>query len=213
MVIIAFGKPGAGKGTRVSELLQTRGDFSPLSVGNLLREVRKNPTDDLGKALAKYMDAGELVPDDIINKIVIGAIKQSQKHVILDGFPRTIGQATAMLSEGVIPDLIVEFYVEDEVVLQRAKVRIACSECGETYTTDGFKQPRNEGVCDLCGGALVRRKDDEESIVRNRLTVYKEQTQPVLDIFREHGLNITKILNHDRSAAAEFTRAVEKAMR
>ena len=203
-VIVLFGKPGAGKGTRLSEFLEGREEqFEILSVGNLLRKARKEQT-ELGKKAAVYMDSGELVPDEIINKIVIEAIKEAEKTVITDGFPRTLGQAQAMLEAGVKPDMVVEFYVDDAIVLQRSKIRIVCEKCGESYTTDNFKPPKTEGICDKCGGKLSKRKDDEESIVKNRLEVYQSETYPVLDVFAKANVEIHTIQNEGKEASKKF---------
>lgn len=206
-LIVSFGKPGAGKGTRVSEFLQGREEYETLSVGNLLRKARQDQT-ELGKKAAYYMDSGLLVPDDIINEIVIEGIKHAEKHVITDGFPRTIGQAKAMLEAGIYPNVVVEFYVDDEVVLQRSRDRIVCEKCGEPYTTNEFKRPKQDGICDRCGGMLVRRKDDNEEVVKNRLEVYQSETYPVLDMFAEKGVLITRILNNEKSALKEFENVI-----
>ena len=133
-VIVLFGKPGAGKGTRLSEFLEGREEqFEVLSVGNLLRKARKEQT-ELGKKASYYMDAGLLVPDDIINAIVIEGLKSAKKTIFTDGFPRTVAQAEAMLQAGIRPAVVVEFWVTDEVVVERSHNRIVCESCGEPYT-------------------------------------------------------------------------------
>lgn len=202
--IILFGKPGAGKGTRLSEFLEGREEqFEVVSVGNLLRKAVKEQT-ILGKRAKIYMDSGRLVPDKIINEIVIEGIKQATKTVFIDGFPRTVGQAKAMVEAGVYPDMVIELYVDDEVVIQRAKDRIVCRDCGEPYTTNEFKHPKHEGVCDKCQGELICRKDDEEQVVRNRLKVYQNETYPVLKFLRDKNINISTINNNNSNAAKEF---------
>ena len=205
-VIVLFGKPGAGKGTRLSEFLEGREEnYYVLSVGNLLRKARKEQT-ELGRQASKYMDAGELVPDEIINAIVLEGIKKEQKPVITDGFPRTVAQAEAMMNAGIIPEVVIEFCVDDEVVLQRARDRIVCEGCGEPYTTNDFKPPKEEGVCDKCGAKLIKRKDDEEETVRNRLEVYERETYPVLEVFVSANVKICSIDNASPdSAKKEFT--------
>lgn len=203
-IIVLFGKPGAGKGTQLSEFLEGREErFEVLSVGNLLRSARKNKT-ELGQKASVYMDSGQLVPDEIINAIVIEGIKKSEKTVIIDGFPRTVGQAEAMLNASVYPDKVIEFYVDDDVVLQRAKDRIVCEKCGEPYTTNNFKRPKVEGVCDKCGGALLRRKDDDEDVVRNRLEVYQSETYPVLNVLEKANVKIYTIDNTSSEASKKF---------
>ena len=195
-VIVLFGKPGAGKGTRLEEFLATtERKYKILSVGNLLRQAQADKT-ELGEKAAEYMNSGRLVPDDIINGIVIDGIKNSVEPIISDGFPRTVGQAQAMLEAGIIP-VVINFHVEDDVVVQRAKDRIVCEnkKCGETYTTNSFKPPVVEGICDKCGSRLVRRHDDLPEVVKNRLSVYHSETLPLLEVFRDYGVRIHKIDN------------------
>jgi len=208
-VIVLFGKPGAGKGTLLSKFLEGREErFEVLSVGNLLRRARKEQT-EIGKKAAVYMDSGKLVPNEIINKIVIEGIKAAKKTVITDGFPRTVPQAQAMLDAGVYPDRVIEVYVDDEVVIQRAKDRIVCEGCGEPYTTNDFNPPKVEGICDKCGCKLSKRKDDEESVVRKRLQVYQAETHPVLQILRDENIKIFTIDNSRGGAKQEFEEAFE----
>lgn len=203
-IIVLFGKPGAGKGTQLSEFLEGREErFEVLSVGNLLRSARKNKT-ELGQKASTYMDSGQLVPDEIINAIVIEGIKNSEKTVIIDGFPRTVGQAEAMLNAGVYPDKVIEFYVDDEIVLQRAKDRIVCEKCDEPYTTNNFKRPKIEGKCDKCDGNLVKRKDDAEDVVKKRLEVYQKETYPVLAILEKANIKIYTIDNTTIEAGQKF---------
>ena len=203
-VIVLFGKPGAGKGTRLSEFLEGREEnYYVLSVGNLLRKARKEQT-ELGKQASKYMDAGELVPDEIINAIVLEGIKKEQKPVITDGFPRTVAQAEAMLEAGIMPDMVIEFCVDDEVVIQRARDRIVCEACGEPYTTNDFKPPKEEGVCDKCGARLIKRKDDQEETVRNRLVVYEQETYPVLEVLANANVKICSINNASPDSREKF---------
>lgn len=208
-VIVLFGKPGAGKGTLLSKFLKGREErFEVLSVGNLLRRARKEQT-ELGKKAGVYMDAGQLVPNEIINEIVIQGIKAAQKPVITDGFPRTVLQAQAMLDAGVYPDRVIEVYVDDEVVIQRAKDRIVCERCGEPYTANDFNPPKVEGICDKCGSKLSKRKDDEESVVKKRLQVYQEETHPVLQILKDENVKIFTIDNSCGGANQEFEKAFE----
>lgn len=203
-IVILFGKPGAGKGTRLSGFLEGRDDsFQVLSVGNLLRKARKEQT-ELGKMAEVYMNKGVLVPDEIINKLVIDEIKQSSKHLFLDGYPRTILQAEALLNSGVLPDIVVDFYVDDSVVIQRAKDRIVCVSCGEPFTINDFKPPKVAGVCDKCGNTLTRRADDDEEVVKNRLKVYREETYPVLNFLIDNGIKTHTISTSGDLATKEF---------
>lgn len=205
-VIILFGKPGAGKGTRLGEFLKGKEDlFEVLSVGNLLRKALKEQT-ELGKKAESYMNSGGLVPDAIINAIVVDAIRNADKPIITDGYPRTVGQATAMLEAGIIPYNVIELYVDDEVVLERAKARIVCSNCGEPYTTNDFKPPKTQGICDKCGSALIRRKDDEENVVKERLKVYLEQTYPVVKFLYDNGIEINTINNSSPDSREKFAK-------
>lgn len=201
-VIVLFGKPGAGKGTRLSEFLKGREEqFEVLSVGNLLRKARKDQT-ELGKKASYYMDAGLLVPDDIINAIVIEGLKSANKPIFTDGFPRTVAQAEAMLHAGIRPALVVEFFVDDDVVVERSHNRIVCESCGEPYTLNNFKPAKVEGICDKCGGKLVRRADDEETVVRNRLAVYQTETYPVLEVLKSANVSVATIDNSNPETAS-----------
>ena len=204
-ITVLFGKPGAGKGTRLSEFLEGKEEsYEKISVGDLLRKARKEQT-ELGKKAESYMNSGGLVPDEIVNQIVIDGIKSATKNVFLDGFPRTIGQAQAMIDAGIIPNKVVNFDVDDELVLFRARTRLVCESCGDTFTTHDFRPPKVEGICDTCGGNLGRRKDDEEEVVKNRLKVYNSETYPVLDFFKNHGVEIFAIDNsHPPSARKHF---------
>ena len=206
VIIILLGKPGVGKGTRLGKFLEEKeGVFEVLSVGNLLRKAIKEQT-ELGKQAESYMDSGALVPDEIINDIVIDAMRKANKPIITDGFPRTVGQATAMLEAGILPRNVIELYVDDEVVIQRAKDRIVCGNCGEPYTTNDFKPPRTQGVCDKCGGALVRRTDDKKEVVEERLRVYQERTYPVVKFLYENGVQIDTIDNSSPDAGEKFAK-------
>ena len=196
-VIVLFGKPGAGKGTRLSEFLKGREDlYEAISVGNLLRKAR-NEQSELGKEAEFYMNSGQLVPDEIINKIVIAGIKSATKNVFLDGYPRTVGQAKSMIEAGIIPNKVINFDVDDELVFFRAKTRIVCEKCGETYTTHDFKPPKIEGICDICCSKLVKRKDDQEDVVKSRIKTYNSETYPVLEFLQSHGIQIFTIDNSD----------------
>lgn len=192
-VFVLFGKPGAGKGTRLSEFLKGReSEYEVLSVGNLLRKARKEQT-ELGKKAESYMDAGKLVPDEIINAIIIEGIKNAEKAIFTDGYPRTLGQAQAMLENGVYPAKVINFDVADEIVIERAKDRLVCSQCGEPYTISNFKLPKKQGYCDKCDVELIRRKDDDEEVVKTRLQVYRSETEPILKYFAENNVKVYTI--------------------
>ena len=194
-----FGPPGAGKGTQW-ELYEATSSISynNLSVGNILRKNVAAGT-PLGQAAQAYMASGALVPDDIINDLIIDEIKNSSEPVVLDGFPRTVIQAQAMLDAGITP-VVIYFHVDDEIILRRAENRLVCFKCGSTYTRDDFNPPRVEGICDNCGSELGRRSDDDPEIVKHRLEVYRNETLPVLDVFKNHNVKVFEI---DSSRSAE----------
>ena len=205
-VIVLFGKPGAGKGTRLAEFLKGKENFfEVLSVGNLLRKALKEQT-ELGKKAESYMNEGTLVPDEIINALAIDAMRNADKPIITDGYPRTVGQASAMLEAGIIPSNVIELYVDDEVVIKRSQSRIVCSNCGEPYTTSDFKPPKIHGICDNCGSTLVRRKDDEESIVKERLRVYQKQTAPLSKFFKYNCIPFNTIDNSSSDSYEKFSK-------
>lgn len=188
MNLIFLGAPGTGKGTQAA-LLAEKINILHLSTGDLLRAAVKDGT-ELGNRAKSFMDAGDLVPDEIL----IGLIGEKQQQgdldrgFILDGFPRTIPQATAIDAifdrVGLSIDKVVLLIVDDEEIVKRLSGRMSCSECqaGYNYPTN---KPRQEGLCDKCNGKLTRRQDDEPEVVKNRLAVYVEQTRPIEDHYRE----------------------------
>ena len=189
-IIVLFGKPGAGKGTWLSKFVRGREDrYQVLAVSGLLKKVR-NEDSKTGRIIAAYMDSGELVPDEIIIQMVVDEIHKTDKNIIIDGFPRTVAQAKAMLEAGIRPTCVNEFFATDDVVIKRAKYRVVCEKCGESFTTNSFKPPKEKGICNNCGGHLIRRKDDDENIVKNRLAVFHKETEPVLDVFTANGIKI-----------------------
>lgn len=208
-VIIPFGPPSTGKGTRIKEVVEEQRDlWESLGTSNELKSEVKAQT-DLGKLIKSYMDTGALVPNEIVIGMMIDKIKKSEKNLFLDGFPRTVEQAQAMLDAGIVPDLIINLVVAEEVLLERAKNRVCCSECGATFSKVGESRPHVEGVCDYCGGELRQRSDDaDEAVVRRRMTVYEEETKPVLDFFKKAGVKIVSIDNASPNARAEFKKLV-----
>lgn len=181
MNLILLGAPGAGKGTLAAYLIEKMGVPS-VSTGNILREAVKNET-PLGKEAKQYMDAGKLVPDSV----VIGMLKERiaqpdcQNGYILDGFPRTIPQAEA-LDEIAKIDCALSLEVPDDVIEGRMTGRRVCLKCGATYHVANMP-PKQEGVCDKCGDPLVIRKDDALEVVRDRLTTFHEQTEPLKEYY------------------------------
>lgn len=178
MKLILLGAPGAGKGTQ-AEMICDRLNIPAVSTGNILREAVKNET-VLGKNAKGYMDAGKLVPDDVI----IGMLKERltqddcKNGFILDGFPRTVPQAEALEQMGVTLDKVIEIHVPDEVITERISGRRVCSDCSSSYHIE-FKPSKVADVCDKCSGVTVLRKDDQPDTVKERLAVYHDQTEPL----------------------------------
>jgi len=192
MRLILLGPPGAGKGTQAAWLKTTYG-IPQLSTGDMLREAVAKGT-EVGREAKAVMEAGKLVSDDIINRIVAERIDQPDcaKGFILDGFPRTIPQAEAldgMLDErGLKLDAVVEIRVDQNALVERISGRFSCAKCGAGYH-DTFKPTKVAGVCDVCGGTeFVRRKDDNAETVRERLVAYEAQTAPLLPYYESKGL-------------------------
>ncbi len=186
MNLILLGAPGAGKGTQAEKICE-KYNIPAVSTGNIIREALKNGT-DMGLKAKSYIDAGKLVPDDV----VIGIIKERlaeddcQNGFILDGFPRTIPQAEALDSMGIVIDKVVDIEVPDEKIAARLSGRRVCLKCGATYHLE-YKKPAKEGICDACGDELVQRKDDSPETVLDRLNVYHEQTEPLKDYYSKTG--------------------------
>lgn len=185
MHLILLGPPGAGKGTQ-GALLTERYGIARISTGDLLREAVREGT-PLGRDAKRYMDAGELVPDDVILGLVRDVISRVDSGVVFDGFPRTIAQAVGLdrlLADLGRPlDAVILIDVDDEELVRRLAGRRVCAECGATYNVH-FQPPRTPGACDECGGTLVVRPDDTEDTVRRRLSVYREQTSPLIGHYR-----------------------------
>jgi adenylate kinase len=195
MRLVLLGPPGAGKGTQ-AERIAARYGIPHLSTGNMLREAVAADT-EVGRRAKAIMDAGRLVPDDVMNQLVAERLAQpdAARGFVLDGFPRTLAQAQALddllKQRGQRLDAVLELAVDDDALVKRISGRFACARCGAGYH-DRFKQPRVEGVCDVCGGReFVRREDDKPETVRARLKAYNEQTARLLPYYRNKGLLIT----------------------
>ena len=186
MNLILLGAPGAGKGTQ-AELLMEKLNIPGISTGNMLREAMKNGT-AVGEKAKYYMDNGLLVPDDVIMDIVAERVAQPdcQGGFILDGVPRTLAQAEALLERGVQIDHVVSIEIDDNVIEGRMTGRRVCSNCGASYHIVA-NPAKVEGKCDLCGGDLMVRKDDAPETVRRRLEVYHEQTEVLKDFYAKLG--------------------------
>ena len=187
MRIVLMGPPGAGKGTQAKRMVERFG-LVHLSSGDIFR-AEKAGGSDLGRQLAEYMDAGQLVPDETVVAVMAKAITDSgaSAGLLLDGFPRTVAQAEALdeqLDAACKPlDAVVVIVAGDDVVVERITGRRSCPKCGESYHVK-FLPPRTENVCDACGAELAQRGDDTEALVRRRLEAYKDQTRPVIDYYR-----------------------------
>ena len=187
MKLILLGAPGAGKGTQAAELSK-RLNIPTVSTGNILRQAVKDGT-EVGLQVKALMDAGKFAPDDLIMKILSERLAQSdcQKGYILDGVPRTLAQAEALTQAGIEFDHVISLEVDDKDIEERMAGRRACPGCGATYHIQTLP-PKQEGICDSCGGALILRADDAPETVRHRLEVYHTQTQPLKDYYGQRGL-------------------------
>ena len=189
MNLILMGAPGAGKGTQ-SERISAKWGIPVIATGDILRAAIKAET-ELGKRARSYIDAGQLVPDEI----VIGIIKESitsdacKNGFILDGFPRSIPQAIALEEMGIRVDAVLFIDVEDEKIVERMSGRRICSSCGASYHV-AYKAPKTEGICDSCGSALYIRDDDAAETVLKRLVTYHNTTEPLKDYYAAKGLLI-----------------------
>ena len=186
MNLILLGAPGAGKGTQ-AELLMEKLHIPGISTGNMLREAIKNGT-AVGEKAKYYMDNGLLVPDDVIMDIVAERVVQPdcKNGFILDGVPRTLAQAAALQERGVQIDHVVSIEIDDSVIEGRMTGRRVCGNCGASYHIEA-NPSKVEGLCDLCGGELMIRKDDAPETVRRRLAVYHEQTEVLKDFYAKLG--------------------------
>ena len=178
MNLILLGAPGAGKGTQ-AEIICAKLNIPSISTGNILRAAVKDGT-EMGLKAKSFMDAGALVPDEVIIGILKERLAQPDcaNGFILDGVPRTIAQAEAIETMGIRIDKVLELQVEDNVIVDRMSGRRVCENCGASYHIVNIP-PKKEGVCDVCGGALKQRKDDDPETVKDRLAVYHKITEPL----------------------------------
>ncbi|MFH1529775.1 MAG: adenylate kinase [Pseudomonadota bacterium] len=186
MKLILLGAPGAGKGTQAKRI---EADYlwPQISTGDILRAALKAGT-PLGNEAAKYMDSGSLVPDALVVELVKERLLEDdlKDGFILDGFPRTVGQAEALEALGVTIDMVLDIEVATEELVARLTGRLTCSGCGAMFHK-AFLKPKQEGLCDTCGAALMQRADDNEATVRSRLEVYQEKTAPLIRFYDERG--------------------------
>lgn len=209
MKLILLGAPGAGKGTQAEKICEKL-SIPAISTGNIIREALKNGT-EMGLKAKSFIDAGQLVPDEVVIGIIKDRLAQNDcaNGFILDGFPRTIPQAEALDEMGVEIDKVIDIEVPDEKITARMSGRRVCKECGASYHLL-YKKPDKEGICNLCGGELVQRKDDHPDTVLDRLKVYHEQTEPLKDFYAKKGkLRIVEGQENVEDTTAATFRALE----
>ncbi len=205
MKIIMLGAPGAGKGTQ-AKMIADKYQVPHISTGDIFRANIKNGT-ELGKKAKEFMDKGQLVPDELTVEILLDRVAQDdcKNGYVLDGFPRTIPQADVLDKEltklGDKVDYAINVDVPDENIVRRMSGRRACLKCGATYHIEHIP-PKQEGICDTCGSELVQRDDDKPETVLNRLSVYHEQTQPLIDYYTEK--NILKTVDGTKDMQEVF---------
>jgi adenylate kinase len=191
MRLVLVGPPGAGKGTQ-AEFISAHLGVPKVSTGDIFRANVSQGT-PLGQEARKYMDAGDLVPDEITVGMVRDRLAQDDagKGFLLDGFPRNVPQARTfdglLLDAGTPLDVVLELVVDDDEVVRRLSGRRTCRKCGHVWHLD-FDPPTNEGICDICGGELFQRDDDQAETIRHRLEVYYEQTAPLVSYYAEEGI-------------------------
>ncbi len=191
MIIVMLGAPGAGKGTQAAAISEKYG-LPHISTGDIFRSNIKNGT-ELGKKAKSYMDQGKLVPDELTVQLLLDRVAKEdcKEGYILDGFPRTIPQAEvltqALAKDGQKVDFALNVDVPDENIVRRMSGRRSCPKCGASYHIE-FIPPKKEGICDVCGTALIQREDDKPETVKNRLSVYHEQTQPLIAYYEKAGV-------------------------
>ena len=190
MRIVLLGAPGAGKGTQCKRIVAKYG-LLHLSSGDILRQERAAGS-ELGKKAQRYMDSGALVPDEIIVKMMAGAIREAPKaDFVLDGFPRTANQASefdkSLASNGEKMDIVLNLKIDDRIVAERMTGRRSCPKCGAVYHIENLK-PKVEGICDKDGSKLIQRPDDSPEVVANRLKTYHLQTEPVVDYYKNNNV-------------------------
>ncbi|MBE5824959.1 MAG: adenylate kinase [Butyrivibrio sp.] len=209
MKIIMLGAPGAGKGTQ-AKMIADKFGIPHISTGDIFRANIKNGT-DLGKKAKEYMDKGQLVPDELTVEILLDRVANDdcKNGYVLDGFPRTIPQADVLDKEltklGDKVDFAINVDVPDENIVRRMSGRRACLKCGATYHIEHIP-PKKEGICDTCGSELVQRDDDKPETVQNRLSVYHEQTQPLIEYYDKK--NILKTVDGTKDMQEVFNNIV-----
>ncbi len=215
--LIFLGPPGSGKGTQAQRLAERSG-YVQLSSGDVLRRERQDGS-PIGRKAASYMDAGTLVPDDVVTGVMLAGIDRLPKGAgfILDGFPRTVPQAEALsagLAErGLAIDAVINFELDDEEIINRIVGRRVCTKCGATYNVS-FLPPKAEGRCDKCSCELIQRKDDRREVIATRLETYRAQTAPLIAYYAQRGrLHTVNSASGAAAVEAELRRILEAAGR
>lgn len=214
MYIIMLGAPGTGKGTIGNEICNEY-NLSHLATGDIFRDEMKRKT-ELGRKAEEYISKGELVPDEITIAMVEGKLDQLS-DVLLDGFPRTISQAEALKNylskKNESITAVINLMVPDKDLILRTSSRVICSnkECGATFNTV-FMPPKQEGICDRCGSNLIKRKDDDPELIKERLSVYYKNTEPLIEYYKNEGLIETININIYSETTKEDTtrKAIDK---
>lgn len=209
MKLILLGAPGAGKGTQAA-VISERYHIPQISTGNIIREALKSGT-QMGLKAKSYMDEGKLVPDDVVIGIIKDRLAQPdcESGFILDGFPRTIPQAEALDSMGVVIDKVIDIEVPDDVIVNRMSGRRVCEKCGRPYHIVNLK-PKVEGICDDCTGALIQRKDDQIDTVKARLDIYHRETEPLKGYYeKQNKLYVVEGQNSVEETIALTMKALE----
>ena len=209
MKLILLGAPGAGKGTQAA-VISERYNIPQISTGNIIREALKSGT-EMGLKAKSYMDEGKLVPDDVVIGIIKDRLAQPdcESGFILDGFPRTIPQAEALDSMGVVIDKVIDIEVPDDVIVNRMSGRRVCEKCGRPYHIVNLK-PKVEGICDDCTGALIQRKDDQIDTVKARLDIYHRETEPLKGYYeKQNKLYVVEGQNSVEETIALTMKALE----
>ena len=208
MKLILLGAPGAGKGTQ-ADILCKELDIPTISTGNILRAAIKAGT-ETGKQAEAYMKAGKLVPDEVIIGIIHDRVAEDdcKNGYILDGVPRTIAQAESLEKAGIVFDDVISIEISDEVIMERMSGRRVCERCGASYHLVAVP-PKQEGICDKCGGKLIQRHDDEPETVKHRLEVYHQETEPLKEFYAKRGL-LKSVEN--QPTVAETSEAILRAL-
>lgn len=209
MKLILLGAPGAGKGTQ-AEILSKKLDIPTISTGTILRAAVKNGT-SVGLKAKSFMDAGRLVPDEVILDIIEERLAGTDcaGGYILDGVPRTIAQAEALEARGVVFDHVLSLEISDEAIVSRMDGRRVCSKCGTPFHIES-NPPKRAGICDLCGSDLMERDDDKPETVRHRLEVYHQETEPLKEFYSKRG--VLDAVPGDLATIEDTTRAIEKVL-